>query len=66
MPSIPALRRQRQVDLCEFKASLIYRVSSRTGSKATERNPVSEKGIQNKRNKGSDCEVRNGRRIGGL
>ena len=30
MPSIPALRRQRQVDLCEFEASLAYRMSSRT------------------------------------
>jgi hypothetical protein len=27
---IPAPRRQRQVDLCKFKASLVYRVSSRT------------------------------------
>jgi hypothetical protein len=27
---IPALRRQRQGDLCEFKANLVYRVSSRT------------------------------------
>ena len=25
MPLIPALRRQRQVDLCEFKASLVYK-----------------------------------------
>ena len=31
----PALGRQRQVDLCEFKASLVYRASSRTGSIAT-------------------------------
>lgn len=30
----------RQVELCEFEARLIYRVSSSTGSKATERNPV--------------------------
>ena len=30
MPLILALGRQRQVDLCEFKASLVYRVSSRT------------------------------------
>ena len=30
------------MDLCEFKASLVYRVSSRTGSKATQRNPVSK------------------------
>ena len=28
MPSIPALRRQRQ----EFEANLVYRASSRTGS----------------------------------
>ena len=38
-PLIPVLGRQRQTDLSEFKASLIYRVSSRT-SKATQRNPV--------------------------
>ena len=25
MPLIPALRRQRQADLCEFKVSLVYR-----------------------------------------
>ena len=36
-PLIPALRRQRQADLCEFEASLVYRVSSRTASKATEK-----------------------------
>ena len=24
-PSIPALRRKRQADLCEFKASLVYK-----------------------------------------
>ena len=38
---IPALGRQRQVDLCEFKASRVYRVSPRTG-RATQRNPVWE------------------------
>ncbi|CAO2577223.1 hypothetical protein LEMLEM_LOCUS19 [Lemmus lemmus] len=37
MPLIPALGRQRQADLCEFKASLVYRASSRTGTKATEK-----------------------------
>ena len=42
MPLIPALRRQRQVDLCKFMASLVYRVSSRS-SKDTERNPVLKK-----------------------
>ena len=30
MPFILALGRQRQADLCEFKASLVYRVSSRS------------------------------------
>ena len=42
MPLIPAHRRQRQVNLCEFEASLGYRVSSRTGYKATQRNLVSK------------------------
>ena len=27
---IPALRRKRQVDLCEFEASLVYIASTRT------------------------------------
>jgi hypothetical protein len=40
-PLISELRRQRQADLCEFKASLIYRASSRTG-RATQRNPMSK------------------------
>ena len=39
---IPALGRQRQVDLCEFKISLVYRVSSRTVRTVTQRNPVSK------------------------
>jgi hypothetical protein len=30
MPLMPAFGRQRQADLCEFKASLFYMVSSRT------------------------------------
>ena len=34
--------RQRQVDLCEFKASLVYRASARIDSKATQRYPVSK------------------------
>ena len=37
---IPTLRRQRQVDLCELQAILVYRVSSRT-ARTTQRNPVS-------------------------
>ena len=39
MPSIPALRRQRQAYFCEFKASsLVYRVNSRTFRAVTQRN----------------------------
>ena len=38
---IPALKRQNQVDIHEFKASLVYRASSRT-ARATQRNPVSK------------------------
>ena len=41
MPLILALRWQKQADLCEFKASLIYRVSTKT-ARATRRNPVSK------------------------
>jgi hypothetical protein len=41
VPLIPAHRRQRQVDLCEFKANLVYRASFRT-ARATQRNPVWE------------------------
>ena len=33
----------RQVDLGEFMASLVYRVSSRTVKTITQRNPVSKK-----------------------
>ena len=40
-PLIPAFRKWRQVDLCEFKASLVYRVSSRI-IRTTHRNPVSK------------------------
>ena len=35
----PTLGRQRQVDLCEFEANLVYSASSRT-AKATQKNPV--------------------------
>ena len=37
------------MDLCEFKTSLVYRVNSRTGSKATQRNPVPKTWIQKER-----------------
>jgi hypothetical protein len=42
MPLIPACWRQRHTDLCKFKASLVYRASSRT-ARDTQRNPVSKK-----------------------
>ena len=38
--SLPALGRQRQSDLCEFEASVVYRARSRT-ARATQRNLVS-------------------------
>ena len=37
----PSYWRQRQADLCEFEASLVYRVSSRTARAVSQRNPVS-------------------------
>ena len=40
MPLIPALGRQRQVNLSEFGANLVYKASSRTASTVTQRNPV--------------------------
>lgn len=40
-PLIPVLRGQRQVDLYKFKASLVYRMSSRIVT-VTQKNPVSK------------------------
>jgi hypothetical protein len=40
-PLISSLERQKQVDLCEFKASLVYRASSRI-ARARQRNLVSK------------------------
>ena len=52
------------MDLHEFKASLVYSVSSRTTS-ATQRTPVSKKGRQKKRKEGGSKERRKeGRRKG--
>ena len=47
MPLIPAFCWWRQVDLCRFKASLIYRVSPRIGSIATEK-PCLENHVNSK------------------
>jgi hypothetical protein len=41
-PSISALWRQRQVDLCEFEDSLVYKQSSGTVRPVTQKNPVSQ------------------------
>jgi hypothetical protein len=38
----PALRKQRQTDLCEFKASLVYTGSSKAGC-YIQRNPILKK-----------------------
>ena len=46
MTLIPSLRRQRQAELCEFKVSLVYRVSSRTARAVRQRNPVSKQNKQ--------------------
>ena len=45
-----SIQRQRQVDVCEFEASLVYRVSSRT-VRATQRNPVLNKQTSNNKKK---------------
>lgn len=42
-PLVPAPRRQRQAKLHEFEASLLFKVSSRTGE-ATQRNSESKRG----------------------
>jgi hypothetical protein len=47
---IPALRRQKQADLCKFETSLIYKESSRT-ARATQRNPVSKQNKNKNKNK---------------
>jgi hypothetical protein len=43
MSLIPALRRQRQAVLCEFKAILGYRVISKTARAVTQQNPFLKK-----------------------
>jgi hypothetical protein len=45
MPLIPTLGRQRQVDSSEYKATMVYRVSSRT-ARATQRNPVCQQSLE--------------------
>jgi hypothetical protein len=59
MPLIPALRKQWQVDLCEFKDNLVYGTSSRT-VRATQRNPISK--IQKRRRRKEEEELGGGGR----
>ena len=40
----------QEADICEFKASLVYKASSRTAGTVTQRNSVSKKIKQNKTN----------------
>ena len=42
-PLMPTFGRQKQADVCEFKTSLVYKVSSRTTRAVTQRNPVLKK-----------------------
>jgi hypothetical protein len=58
-PLIPALRRQRQAELCEVEFSLVYSVSSR----ATRKNSVSKIKRQNKRGAKSSCTIEPLKRI---
>ncbi|EGV97485.1 hypothetical protein I79_005144 [Cricetulus griseus] len=54
----PSTQKQRQADLCEFKANLAYRVSSGT-ARATKTNPVSKKsnGKRKTKNKSSNNKL---------
>ena len=56
MPLIPALLKQRQETLCEFKASLVYRASSRLARAVTHRNPVLKNQKTNKRERERERE----------
>ena len=49
MPLISVLWRQRQKNRFEFKASLVYKASSRTTRAVTQRNPVLETNKQKKK-----------------
>jgi hypothetical protein len=60
---IPALRRQRLVDFCEFKASLVYTVSSKTAN-ALKRDLVSKKEKEIKTKKKKEREREGGRKGG--
>lgn len=50
IPLIPALKRWRKVDLCEFATSLVYRASSCI-ARTTQRNPSAGGGGRKKKKK---------------
>ena len=55
-PFNPSTWEQRQGELCEFKASLVYKESSRLARAVTQRNPISksknkQKGKERKKEK---------------
>jgi hypothetical protein len=45
IPLIPALGRERQVGLCEFEASVVYKVSFRLARAVNQRNSVWKRGV---------------------
>ena len=62
MPSILAPRRQRQVDLCEFKTSLVYIVSSETAKDTVYQEKVKERQRKRKKEKEERKEGRERRK----
>ena len=52
---IPAFGRERQVNLCEFKDSVVYRVSSSTASAVTQRNLVFKRKTKQTNKKTFNC-----------
>ena len=48
------LRKQRQAELCEFQAKVVYKASSRT-ARAAQRNPVSKQNNTTKKLKEGGC-----------
>jgi hypothetical protein len=51
MPLILALGRQKEADLLEFEASLVYRMSSRTARAVKQRNSILKNQIKVNNNK---------------
>jgi hypothetical protein len=61
-PLIPALRRQRQVNLCEFEVSLVYRVSSGYTKKSPVVKNKNKKQNKNKKRRRKERERENERK----